>query len=107
MIPAAEDAVRREVEKARDDPEKTYVRSRGVAIRVHGQATSGEADLRLNQIPDAGDVGLYLSRHDEELGLLRYRGDGLPTRWAFGRVEELEENDSYEAVESDDVENPP
>lgn len=102
MISAAEDAVRREVEKARDDPEKSYIRSRGVANRVHGQATSGEADLGYNEIPDAGDVGLYLSRHDEDLGLLRYRGEGLPTRWAFGRVEELEESNFYEAVESGD-----
>ena len=100
MISKAEDTLREEIERLRNDPETDDMVSKHIAQRLRERVQkSGEIDVY--HLPDSRQVGQYLSQNREDLGLIRYESDtyGLPTRWAFGRIQILERSENYERVD--------
>jgi hypothetical protein len=100
MISKAVDTLTEEIERNRDDPETDYMVSKHIAQKLRKRILKG-GEIDTYHLPDSRQVGRYLSQNREDLGLIRYESDsyGLPTRWAFGRVQSLDRSENYDRVD--------
>lgn len=86
MREEVEQALQEVLEEHREDPEYTYTRSLWLRRQLLVEAVDGERELEGYQVPSAREIGSYLSRRCQELGIWKYRARGGAHKlWAFSK----------------------
>lgn len=103
MIKEAERVLLEEVERLRRDSETQYVVPNRLSITFTKRANKGQLDSYTLGALQAKQIGSYLTRNREKLGLIRYTSDilGFSTRYGFGLVESFEQSSCFDRL--DDV----